>query len=492
MKTINPIFLCLFILLWSVSFNANAQNYTYNPTKPGCNQTWANGNCWDRTTNNNPTGCTGSTSLTPPLAPTSTCRVNVIIRHDLTYTGNMSLGGNFNSIRVEGGANFTVTGNVNILGQRIIRFDIRESSQFNVGNQLIIEPGANNGIQTTLNITGDNTGNIIVNEIDLRGQAILNILADGRLTSRSTTRYNGNSSVINVYGFFRTSQVEIMGGNQHQLNSFDGAQIIIDNDLNIGGSAQIEFGGNSEVDVGGNINAVGNSKVTASTNAKVHVCGTYPTPCPGCNTTEISAGKFIPGCRILPVDFLVLEVNYLPGSKATSFRWSTAKEWENSHFEIERSVDSIDEFQKIDQVDGMGWKDTITEYEYTDTNIPLGKSTLYYRLKQVDFDGTAIYSKTLSVATPGLHFTQGVWRAHPNPFTSNSLQVSLLDTELYDNQELTFRLIQPTSSSPEFTVRSIDEMNEMMQNKLGAMGKGIIILEIRWAAHIEHLKILKR
>ncbi len=201
---------------------------------------------------------------------------------------------------------------------------------------------------------------------------------------------------------------------------------------------------------------------------------------------------FVIDARILPVEFLDLEVNYLPDSKATSFQWSTAKEWENSHFEIERAVDAIDKFVKIDEVEGMGWKDTVTEYEYTDTKLPLGKAMLYYRLKQVDFDGTATYSKTLSVATPGLYFTQGVWRAHPNPFTSNALQISLLDTEKYDNQELTFRLIQPTSATPDLTVSSIDELNEMLRSRIGSIGKGIVILEIRWGTHIEHLKILKR
>ncbi|WP_194972768.1 hypothetical protein [Aquiflexum lacus] len=476
--------LFLYLILSGVSFYGYGQTYTYNPSKAGCNGTWGNGNCWDITTLNDPSGCTANASLFPPAIPAG-CKVNVVINDDLTITGDLTFDGTYNSISVGNGAKFNITGNVTIGEARQVEFNVVGNSEFNILGELIISLGSNNP-STILDITGDDTANILVGSIDLKGRSIINILDGGRLISSGTTRYNGNSSQINVSGFFRTFQLEIMGGSQHQLNTFGDAKVIIDNDLELFGNSQIVFGGNSEIDIGGNINAGGAARVTATGSAKVYYCGVIS------NEIELEAGKFFDSCRILPVELLYFNSNFSPQNGATIINWSTAKEWENSHFEIERSEMNIKKFKKIGQVKGIGWTETISSYSYEDKNLPISGGIVYYRLKQVDFNGNFEYSSVVSVNLPMLQVTNGIWRAYPNPTENGQLRVSLLDRDGYNEESLTFRLIHPTSVTESMSVSNEDEMNEILATWVAKIPRGLFVVEIRWGQKVEHIKVLKK
>ena len=69
--------------------------------------------------------------------------------------------------------------------------------------------------------------------------------------------------------------------------------------------------------------------------------------------------------------------------------WATASEINNDFFSIERSLDGA-MFSSIGEVKGNGTSFEINEYEYIDYQPFAGKS--YYRLKQVDFDGSFEFS----------------------------------------------------------------------------------------------------
>jgi hypothetical protein len=474
----------LYLMLSGVSFYAYGQTYTYNPSKVGCDGTWGNGNCWDKSALDDPNGCTENAGLFPPVLP-SGCKVNVVINDDLTFTGDLTFSGTYNRISVGNGAKFNVTGNVTIGATRQVEFNVIENSEFNIGGELIISLGSTN-TNTILNITGDDTSNVMVGSIDLQGRAVINIQDGGRLISEGTTRYNGNSSQINVYGFFRTFQLEIMGGSQHQLNTFGDAKVIIDNDLELFGNSQIVFGGNSEIDIGGNINAGGSSRVTATESAKVYYCGDIS------NEVREQNGDFINSCRLLPVDLLYFNSDFKPGNNSTVLEWSTAKEWENSHFEIERSEQDIKNFRKIGQVKGMGWTDTISSYTYEDKDLPISGGMVYYRLKQIDFNGKFEYSSVVSVQLPGFQLTKGIWRAYPNPTENDQMRVGLLDRNGYNGERLTFRLIQTTSVSESMTVADIEEMNEILASLIPKISKGLFVVEVRWGQKVEHIKVLRK
>lgn len=78
-------------------------------------------------------------------------------------------------------------------------------------------------------------------------------------------------------------------------------------------------------------------------------------------------------------------------------QWATASEENNSHFEIMRSYDGKS-FEAIGKVNGSKMTDVNSKYVYVDDGIDLNRvNVIYYRLKQVDFDGAYSYSEVISV-----------------------------------------------------------------------------------------------
>ena len=92
--------------------------------------------------------------------------------------------------------------------------------------------------------------------------------------------------------------------------------------------------------------------------------------------------------------------------------WQTATELNNQGFEIERRTESS-EFRTIAFVEGAGTVTETRNYSYIDKTADQGIN--YYRLKQVDFNGTYAYSDIVEVDAAGpLSFNLD--QNYPNPF----------------------------------------------------------------------------
>jgi hypothetical protein len=200
---------------------------------------------------------------------------------------------------------------------------------------------------------------------------------------------------------------------------------------------------------------------------------------------------FTLGARILPVEYIYHNTQYNTKTRASVISWATGKEWESGYFEIERSLKGV-EFEKIGTVMAMGFKDSPTEYEFTDNDLPLSGGNVLYRLKQVDMSGNSIHSPVMSVRTSGIEFTTGVWRAYPNPTNGNQLRINLLDRSEYDEEQITFRLVHPSAQSQVMAVASEEEMNAAIAQMVGRIPKGVFVVEIQWGQKIEHIKVLKQ
>ena len=75
--------------------------------------------------------------------------------------------------------------------------------------------------------------------------------------------------------------------------------------------------------------------------------------------------------------------------------WQTISETDNDYFVIERSTPTVD-WQEIGTLPGGGTTTTVQRYRFTDT-APVG-GRLYYRIRQVDYDGRQAYSQVLSLS----------------------------------------------------------------------------------------------
>ncbi|WP_188815744.1 T9SS type A sorting domain-containing protein [Hymenobacter cavernae] len=94
----------------------------------------------------------------------------------------------------------------------------------------------------------------------------------------------------------------------------------------------------------------------------------------------------------------------------TFLRWTTATEKDNNRFEVQRSINGKD-FKVIDIVPGQRKSSQMTVYTSFDVTAP--NTLAYYRLRQVDEDGTASFSPIVAVQ-PALSETL----IFPNPASS--------------------------------------------------------------------------
>jgi len=116
--------------------------------------------------------------------------------------------------------------------------------------------------------------------------------------------------------------------------------------------------------------------------------GSAATPGPGDNTVALSGiDEFSPwtvGKNNEPVPVSLLFFNANCGNKNIVLNWSTASETNNDIFKIEKSSDTKT-WTNIGSLKGAGNSNQLINYSYTD-NDPLD-ATVYYRIKQVDYDG---------------------------------------------------------------------------------------------------------
>lgn len=134
----------------------------------------------------------------------------------------------------------------------------------------------------------------------------------------------------------------------------------------------------------------------------------------------------------LPIELSFFEAQRLDKDNV-QLDWATVSETNNRGFEIERMLDTESEFHKINWVDGVGNSTSYLRYNLNDVNSHKGIS--YYRLKQIDFDGTYSYSPVRAVA--GNQSNNNTIQVYPVP-TKDHL---IVDLSNWDNDDVAIKII---------------------------------------------------
>lgn len=157
---------------------------------------------------------------------------------------------------------------------------------------------------------------------------------------------------------------------------------------------------------------------------------------PGTSLASNNTGTNLVGWPISSVSSFPVELTSFEAEAQESFRtlltWETASELNNDYFLLERSHNGTD-FVSIAKIDGKGTSNIPHSYQYLDASPSIG--TNYYRLQQVDVDGSFHYSHMVHVS-----FSEDVYSmaplVYPNPAT-NTLFIRSVSTkefwlDLYD------------------------------------------------------------
>ncbi|MFY7886042.1 MAG: T9SS type A sorting domain-containing protein, partial [Dolichospermum sp.] len=171
-----------------------------------------------------------------------------------------------------------------------------------------------------------------------------------------------------------------------------------------------------------------------------HSMGTGSNAAPIANRTNANLyGQFGIGsdtaANPLPVELL-----YFTGKNNDNnalLNWATSTEVNNKGFFVERSFDGTT-FETLGFVAGAGNTRSVKNYQYVDAGIFNTANLVYYRLNQVDFDGTQVYSNivALNVADES---TEEI-KVYPNPYREttgvyiNALTSGMANVEVLDMQ----------------------------------------------------------
>lgn len=143
----------------------------------------------------------------------------------------------------------------------------------------------------------------------------------------------------------------------------------------------------------------------------------YTDPVTGLPTRGPTAENFYGDySNCMPALCFPVELVYFNGEERDCeihLAWQTATETNSDYFIIERSFDAIT-FNEIGRVGAAGESQEFVNYNFTDIGI---NAETYYRLKQVDFDGSTDYSDVIKIhATCFEDGTEGdILDVYPNP-----------------------------------------------------------------------------
>ncbi len=114
---------------------------------------------------------------------------------------------------------------------------------------------------------------------------------------------------------------------------------------------------------------------------------------------------------VVPVELISFSANV--NNSNVTLNWITATETNNSGFEIQKSIIQNQHYQNIGFVNGNGTSTEKKYYSFIDKDLKPGK--YYYRLKQIDYDGSFKYSNEIDVNLD-LPDKFSLSQNFPNPF----------------------------------------------------------------------------
>jgi hypothetical protein len=162
--------------------------------------------------------------------------------------------------------------------------------------------------------------------------------------------------------------------------------------------------------------------------------------------------------------------------RTVDLSWQTAQEDQNSHFEVERLA-TDQSWQTIGRVSGNGTTPLPSSYAFHDPD-PGARTTIPYRLRQVDLDGTFDYSDIVTVSLP----PAGRISLFPNPARDHIM----VSGALSDAGEAGYRLLAADGRVLLEGILPVAGRLELPAR----IRSGTYVLEVRTVAGSSHLQLV--
>lgn len=250
--------------------------------------------------------------------------------------------------------------------------------------------------------------------------------------------YNGNIVIPNNATFNINSGTLTINGNVDLQNgstflSSEGTTMVVNGNFNnSNNSVGVTVDGN--IIVSGNLTSGNGSTVTSSSgtgsfNVEGSISGSgtvfgSSADCPDTGNPCLTSSS-----NPLPIELIRFYAEC--SDNEISIKWSTASEYNNDYFKIARSNDGIN-WIFLPTVKGAGNSTSTIDYEIKDLDRSINNS--YYRLSQVDFDGSTTTFDIIKASCFN-DFLINSLSSSPNP-SSNLINLSLSNLSFFGDSKI--------------------------------------------------------
>ncbi|MBR5168555.1 MAG: T9SS type A sorting domain-containing protein [Salinivirgaceae bacterium] len=309
---------------------------------------------------------------------TQTINGSVIVNRGVTYTinGDLTVNGDFTA----NGATIIINGTLHVTGNYNNSYDTYWFTTYYSDTQIKSEGTliVDNNISNEAKMTVESDAFLFV-------KGNLSVGEDGSLTlcEDSNTIVEGNLSQTysSVVGWLISDIGDVTANNATMV--VGGDYIISDGLLGTNPNAKVINPEDNE-----NFVVLGENDLDKIQGIDVSVLEERKNEFIANNGNDLSAYAAI----VMPIELVYFEA-YNSGDQVY-FKWQTASELNNDYFTIECSTDAED-FESLATIQGSGTTNYTVDYDYQYRLNYVG--TMYYRLKQTDYDGSSTYSKTEAV-----------------------------------------------------------------------------------------------
>ncbi|MEZ4828093.1 MAG: T9SS type A sorting domain-containing protein [Bacteroidia bacterium] len=186
---------------------------------------------------------------------------------------------------------------------------------------------------------------------------------------------------------------------------------------------------------------------------------------------ENETNPIFTGGGTFPVELISFTATYFQGE--VSLEWATASESNNHFFTIEKSYDG-NEYTLLKNIDGAGNSNRVLTYNTTDRRP--GSGTIWYRLKQTDFDGQHTYASIVNVT---IEPDEAQMVVYPNPASGNPFFLDLLG--LRPDTQLEIRILDITGKESFRTVNTTNHKGEFSAQFSPHLSSGVYFVQVKQA-----------